>query len=85
MSKLAVFLKENRMKAGFTQADVAEKLGYSTAQFISNWERGVSSPPVKILKQLARFYSVNSQELYDVVLESSIEDLKEDLKRKFMA
>jgi transcriptional regulator with XRE-family HTH domain len=82
--RLSEFLKENRIKAGFTQAEVAQKLGYTTPQFISNWERGQSSPPIKILKRLAKLYSVGAQELYDVILEISIEELKSDLRQKFM-
>lgn len=39
---LAELLKEKRLAAHISQKTVAEKLGYTTAQFISNWERGVS-------------------------------------------
>jgi transcriptional regulator with XRE-family HTH domain len=83
-NRLSEFLKSNRVKAGFTQAEVAAKLGYTTPQFISNWERGQSSPPIKILKKLAKLYDVGAQELYDVILEISIEELKADLRQKFM-
>lgn len=83
MSSLNHFLKEKRIKAGYTQMDVAKHLGYSTAQFISNWERGVSSPPLAVLKKISTFYKVKFDDLYDIVLEASIETLKSDLHEKF--
>lgn len=43
-------LKEIRLKADMSQGELAKKLGYGSAQFVSNWERGVCSvPPPKIL------------------------------------
>ncbi len=38
-------LKIYRQRAGLSQLDVANSLNYTSAQFISNWERGLSSPP----------------------------------------
>lgn len=83
MKKLAEFLKEKRLKSGHSQMDVAEHLGYSTPQFISNWERGVSSPPLQTLRKLATLYKVNADEMYEVVLETTIEQVKQDLHQKF--
>ncbi len=39
------FLRSARVSAGLTQLDVTNALGYTTAQFCSNWERGISIPP----------------------------------------
>ena len=47
------FLKEKRTKAGLTQQEVALGLSYDTAQFVSNWERGISLPPLVALPKLA--------------------------------
>lgn len=81
--QLGVFLRESRMKAGLSQMQVAKKLGYTTAQFISNWERGVSEPPLKALKVLARIYSVSMDEIFQLILQSTIKKVTEDLKAKF--
>lgn len=81
--KLSVFLRESRMRAGLSQAQVARKLGYGTAQFISNWERGVSEPPLKALKVLAKIYSVSVDEIFEIVLKSTIQKVTDDLKAKF--
>lgn len=80
---LSDFLKEKRTQAGLSQKDVADKLGYSSAQFISNWERGLSSPPMHTLKKLAEMYSVNVDEMFDVILESALEQVRIDLQKKF--
>ncbi len=81
--KLAQFLKNKRIVAGFSQKDVATKLGYSTSQFISNWERGVSQPPLSTLRKLAEVFKINVDEMFNVLLESTIAQVEVDLKRKF--
>lgn len=45
-------LKELRLKRGFTQDQMAEKLGMNRANF-SNYERDVSSPPNDTLSTIA--------------------------------
>lgn len=79
---LATFLKNKRKLSGMSQKDVSNRLGYTTAQFISNWERGVSSPPMNILKKLAEIYQVGLEEFYDVLLQATIEEAKVDLHKK---
>ncbi len=61
------FLRERRIKAGLTQWDVAHHLQYSTAQFISNWERGVSLPPLDSLPRLATLFRVPGREVIEVM------------------
>jgi transcriptional regulator with XRE-family HTH domain len=57
------YLAKLRADAGLTQADLAERLGYSTAQFVSNWERGVSGPPDHIVSDLAEIFGCNRKDL----------------------
>ena len=83
VSRLSVFLREKRTHAGLSQAKVARILGYSTAQFVSNWERGISEPPLETLKVLAKLYAVSTDEMFEVVLKSTIQKVTEDLKSKF--
>lgn len=77
--RMAQFLKERRMKVGLTQSDVARKLGYSSPQFVSNWERGLASPPVFILRDLTKIYKVAADEMFDLLLE----EVKFDLQKEF--
>jgi transcriptional regulator with XRE-family HTH domain len=81
---LAELLKKKRLAAHISQKTVAEKLGYTTAQFISNWERGVSQPPVQVLKKIADLYKTSAEELFEALLLTTIQKVKADLKRKFM-
>lgn len=80
---LGIFLKEKRTTVGLSQADVAKVLGYSTPQFISNWERGISSPPINILKKLGQLYKVTSEEIFEVTLRDKVQGIKLDLIRKY--
>jgi transcriptional regulator with XRE-family HTH domain len=55
-----------REKAKMSQGDVAKKLQYSSPQFISNWERGLSLPPIEVLPKLLNLYSLSPVEITDV-------------------
>jgi transcriptional regulator with XRE-family HTH domain len=81
--KLAHFLKNKRIVSGFSQKDVATQLGYSTSQFISNWERGISQPPLSTLRKLALVYKIDADQMFNAVLEATIAQVEMDLKRKF--
>ncbi|MNJ94612.1 HTH-type transcriptional regulator ImmR [compost metagenome] len=82
-SRLSDFLKEKRLAANLTQAEVAHKMGYSSPQFVSNWERGVSNPPVETLKELAKLYNASIDDIYEILLKSSIEEVERNLRKKF--
>ena len=58
-------LKAFRAAAGLSQRDVAKKFGWTTAQFVSNWERGLVKPPPARLKRLAKLYGVTITEIVD--------------------
>jgi len=71
----AVYLKNLRLKAGLTQAEVAKVLGYSNPQFVSNWERGISLPAVNSLATLAKLYGVSINRLFDPYMRQLRQDL----------
>jgi len=83
MGILAAFLKTKREACGLTQIEVAKKLGYSSPQFISNWERGLSTPPMNKLKKLGELYNVSGDEIFEVLLQETLKKVEEDLTRKF--
>jgi transcriptional regulator with XRE-family HTH domain len=84
-NKLAQFLKEKRTQSSLSQKEVATKLGYSTSQFISNWERGISQPPINTLRTLANMYNVAAEQMFNVLLEETMIQVEADLKKKFYA
>jgi transcriptional regulator with XRE-family HTH domain len=83
--ELAVFLKNARTAASLSQKEVAAVLGYKSSQFVSNWERGLSSPPVGTLRRLCRLYQTNESEVFRIIRDIAIRKLEADLKREFYA
>ena len=55
-------LKDARMRSGFTQESVAEKVNVSR-QTISNWENEKSYPDIISVIELSNFYSISLDEL----------------------
>ncbi|MDG0816456.1 helix-turn-helix domain-containing protein [Bdellovibrio svalbardensis] len=77
------YIRDARISSGLSQGDVASKLGYSTPQFISNWERGVSMPPIDSLKTIAKMYQISPEELFETMEAEIVKDLKLSLHKKF--
>lgn len=65
MQTFPKYLKTIREKAGVTQGQLAIALGYSTPQFISNVERGVSGIPVKKIKAVALLCKAEPKEVLE--------------------
>jgi transcriptional regulator with XRE-family HTH domain len=80
---LAQFLRQARERAHLSQRQVADELGYQSPQFISNWERGLSSPPVKTLKHLGELYSISAGDLYEVLVQDTLRRVEADLHQEF--
>ena len=78
MDKIQVGLKiaNYRKEKGFTQKDLAEKLGV-TDKSVSKWETGVNFPDVAILERLAEELDITVLELLDLETSSADEIVKE--------
>ena len=83
MKQLGEILKTLREKAGLTQSDAASALGYTTPQFLSNWERGISEPPIKTIPKLARLYNTDASYLFGCVRDAKIADMREKLNKQW--
>lgn len=77
---LGEYLQAMRTKAGLTQREVSLALGYSSAQFISNFERGIAVPPLKKLKVLVKMYDMPVETVMDMILEAEREIILSALK-----
>lgn len=78
--KLFQKLRENR---NITQMELAKFLGYRSAQFISNWERGLSIPPAKTIKKIFKYYENHGDEWADVALRKYVRALVFELVTEF--
>jgi transcriptional regulator with XRE-family HTH domain len=67
--KLPDFLKECRTRAGLSQLAVARAVNYSSPQFVSNWERGVSLPPLPVFGKLIDLYKIKRHEIIDLLVQ----------------
>jgi transcriptional regulator with XRE-family HTH domain len=86
MSKLTLgsYLKQGRLQAGLSQADVARHLGLQSAQSVSDWERGRGSAlPLKSLKALIPLYRLDENVVFDLLLEYQFARLEAKLKQRF--
>lgn len=81
-TRLGELLQKARIHAGLTQEDVARKLGY-THQFISNWERGISSPPCKLLRRIESLYGIPANELYELLVDGTLQAVRAQLENEF--
>lgn len=70
------YLREKRVEASLTQMEAARHLGHSTAQYISNLERGLCEPSVEMAINLCEFYGGSRKELYELMLDLYQSQLK---------
>lgn len=82
-NELADFLRKSRMSAGLSQKEVAAALGYKSSQFVSNWERGLSSPPIATLRLLCSLYKTNEQNMFKMIREIAVQKMERELEEEF--
>ncbi len=68
---LAKNLRYLRLKNGFSQEYLAEKLGYKSYTTIQKWEMGTSEPSISILRKLANIYNTDMDTMYTKNLEEN--------------
>lgn len=76
--QLGSYLKQKRSDSGYSQVELAEILGYSSSQFVSNWERGISAPPPESLQKLIKLLKLNK----DTIIHFMLLDYKVELEQK---
>jgi transcriptional regulator with XRE-family HTH domain len=80
-SALGTFLQDARVKAGYSQKEVSELFGYKSAQVISDWERGLRSPPAIIIKKLVDLYDVPMETFFELILQERTAILERKLRK----
>ncbi len=72
------YLKDKRMAAGLSQADVTKELNYTSPQFLSNCERGEALLPLAKLRILASIYQIPKQEMIRVLIGMQEKQIREE-------
>lgn len=80
-AEVGEMLRNARIKKGFTQSDVARLLGYSSAQFISNAERGLCRLPLEAISRLIRLYEMD----FEAVIQEFLKVHEEHYRNAFNA
>ena len=78
-------IRQTRCRAGLSQKEVAKKSGI-TVSFLSQVERGIASPSIKSLKNIALAIGTNISHLLDehLAVPKRIELVKKDTNEKIM-
>ena len=79
--KLGQVLRGVREKSKLTQAQVSNKLGYTSPQFISNIERGISVVPLKTLSRMVNLYKMKPDSVVRIILDSQRKLLRQHLTK----
>lgn len=79
-------LSKSRKKSGYSQEEVAEKLGVSR-QTISKWELNETLPDIYQSKKLANLYNISLDDLIDIDFEiqeiqKTIENISDEKQNK---
>ena len=81
--KLAKNLSSYRKAAGYTQAELAEKINYSDKS-VSKWESGNGAPDIYILMKLADIFGVTVNDLIGKETPIREEEKKQSFAQKVM-
>ena len=79
MRTLNEYLRQKRLDNGLSQLDVARALGYASPQFVSNWERGLVSPPLETISVLIGLYKISATEAIERIVDETRDFLEENL------
>ena len=77
--KLGLMIKEYRNKAQLSQAELAKKLGYTTPQFVSNFERGVGKVPLVVVGRLIKILELPEREIMQLLIDEYTLEVKKDI------
>ena len=79
LKEMGTYFKRMRKQSGLSQLEVSKRLGYGSAQFISNWERGLAAPPLEKLGALVKMYGVNPEEVFQFIMSYQEKLLRREL------
>lgn len=78
---VAYLIRIGRQNAGLSQKDLADQLGYTSSQFISNWERGVSSPPLDKLEEVCEILKISPKQIIEAIMTETENNLRKQFTK----
>lgn len=81
-TKLANLLQQSRLDAGVSQKDLSLLCGWSTPQYVSNFERGLSLPPMQVVELICEAIKLDPKIVYQLMHDSQIEKINKKYKGK---
>lgn len=78
---LGVYLKEKRVSAGFTQAELSKALKVHV-QFVSNWERGQCAPPSHCFQEALDLLNADRKKVVKLMVQDSKRIIEEKIYKK---
>jgi len=80
MKNVSKILRDARERQGLKQVDVAKVFKYKSAQYVSNWERGLASPPFDKLPKLLKTLGIPRTKFTAAYLDDCRRDLEQCFK-----
>jgi transcriptional regulator with XRE-family HTH domain len=74
---IADILKKHRRDKRLQQKEISDKLGYASAQFVSNWERGISEPPLKDAAQVCEMLDISKAKYKQILINRYKDQIEE--------
>lgn len=81
-TQFGIYLKGKRQSKMLSQKDLSVRLGYSSAQFISNIERGLAMVPKHQIQKIAKILGHEIEKIYvDVIMSEMKLEIQKTLGR----
>ena len=77
---LGFYLRAHREKAGLSQINIAIRMKYDSAQFISNIERGLCAIPLNLIAIYVDACKINKEEILNFMMKSTEHEIRAALK-----
>ena len=81
--EVGLFFYDRRLKLNLSQAELAASLGFTTPQFVSNWERGIALPSSGCLHTLCTLLQISKPQ-YEKVMKRYINNVAK-IESKYVA
>lgn len=74
-------LRTSRRKQNLTQQQLAKRLGFKSAQMVSNWERGIACLPIKKINKISKVLDLPKSILVGLMVANYRENLKAQVNK----